>query len=333
MAVTMELGGVNLGSNFPLVSRTYEPIRVSEQGPSFKKVTIILSGFVEGLNSEEVVEVTEIIAAIAALNDTLFTYINGGETLYDDKKVYISGYSEPQDAEHARNRAGDYSISLYYFENSLDDVDITCTYGAYTFDKTPKWGRDISQNRESPRGELRGSTATITLSGVLYEDNHSDLMASIAALTAAFNQDALLTYGVFAQTVRSSGVSISEEVMSQYAYFSVNLSYDIGEVVELRKKRSFSRIHNNPVITDQPFCDTRIIDFMNLSGQFVTYRMSLAAETIATARGLLSTELAGWVEPGGIEMPGGTEDWDEDNASVQVSIIKFYNTGILANIP
>ena len=59
----------------------------------------------------------------------------------------------------------------------------------------------------------------------------------------------------------------------------------------------------------------------------------MEAEDLVTARNLIAIEAANFVEPGGLEMQGGTEDWDYDNVRIDLSIIKFYNTGILANIP
>lgn len=340
MTVIMTLGGVDLGDNFPHYSQTFEPVRVSDQGGSFRKVNISLAGFIQGRNSEEVLEIYEIIATVGALNDTLFTYKDGLHTVHDNKKVYVAGYAEPQDGEHAKYRVGDYSISLYYYEDSVDSIGIECTYGDYTFDKTPKWGRSFTRNREShrspePAGEglIQGSTSTVTLSGIIFRENHADLMAAIDELTEAFSEDRTLTYGVFSQSVHVSGVDIAEDVKSQFAFFSINLTYDIGEIVELRRKISFSRIHNNTVITEQPFCNSRLIQHMNVSGQFVTYRLSLTAENIVTARNLISVEAANLVEPGGIEMQGGEEGWDEDNARVDLTIIKFYNSAILPNIP
>ena len=58
----------------------------------------------------------------------------------------------------------------------------------------------------------------------------------------------------------------------------------------------------------------------------------LQADTLTHARNLLVDELTQFVAAGGIEMPGGVENWNYDTNSVSITIKKFYNTPILNNL-
>lgn len=334
MAVTMTLGGLNLGSNFPLYSQTYEYIRPSDQGPAFKRVRITLSGFIEGDNFAEIMALYATLRNAVGLNDIAsFTLIDGTTTIHNGQQVWVGGYGEPEDSEYGKNGVGDYSIELYYFEDQNDNLGINCSYGGYTFEKTPSWGRQFQPNREHYRNFQQGSTATVTLSGFLIAANHSALMAKIVALQDAFKEDRILTYGSFVQTVRTNGCTIQEDVIRNFAYYQCSLIYDTDDLVSKKRTIKISRIHQNPVITDQPFCDRRIIELMNQSGQTIQYTISMESSvSLQRTRELLAVEATNTIEPGGIEMQGGDETWSPDSYAVTLSVIKFHNTPVISNL-
>lgn len=332
MSTTMKIGGISLGENFPIYGQAYEMRRDDEQGTGYKKVVITISGFLNANNTQDVMALYQTLNALVGKNDSTFTYIEGTTTVHNAQKVWIQSYNEPQDTEYAKTAVGDYSIELYYFTDNTSTAPFVCTYGSYTFEKLPKWSRKITQNRESHRADLHGSTAEITLSGVLFADDSSSLYDKVAELEAAFTADSLLSYGIYIQNVRIVDVSINPVVPVNFAPYTITLKYDIGQIVTLRRKLSISRIHQNPVITEEPFCDRRIIELMNRSAQTISYRLYIEAETITLARQLLGTEAISLIEPGGIELPGGVEDWDLDKVSVNVQIEKFYPYPIVLNL-
>lgn len=341
--ITMRLGGVDLGDNFPLFARSFEYVRQHEEGGSFRRVKISLSGFVTAENSEEVMFLYDTLKDIISRNDTTFTYIDtsaegtgplgtSGVTVYNEQPVWIGSYAEPFD-EFAKWASGDYGIELYHFEENDDDLGIVASYAGYTFESPPSWSRQISPNRETHRAANVGSTATIRLGGFLFANSSAELQAKIDALSAALNQDGTLNYGSFSQSVRRGTHSIEPAVLKNWALWSFECFYDIGEIVSLRRKVKISRVHDNPVITEEPFCSRRLIELMNSSAQTIEYRFSIEAESIETCRTLLAVEAANVIEPGGIEMPGGEEVWDYDRMSVDLTVTKFYSDPVYANLP
>jgi len=334
MAITMTLGGVSLGESFPVFGRTFEYIRPDPQGPAIKRVKMTISGFLEGNSSAGIRALYTTLINSFALNDLVaFTYIHDATTICSNIDCYVGGFNEPEDLEFAKAGVGDYAIELYYFEDQIDNLGILCTYGAYTFDKTPKWGRVVTPIREHPRAPKRGSFATIGLSGMLVAPNHNDLMGEIVALQTAFQSDGLLTYGTFVQAVRVVDCRVEDVVVRNYAFYQISLAYDIGSIILLNRRIEISRVHQNPVITEEPFCDRRLIELMNPSGQTISYNFNIESSiSVADARATLAVELANTLEPGGVEMPGGREVWNLDTFNVAFSCTKFYNTPPIPNL-
>jgi hypothetical protein len=342
----MKLGDNDLGPHFPVFGRAFEYLRTEDQGPSFRRVRITLAGFLEGDYSEEVMALYQILKDRVGINDTTFTYIDtsvtaSGVTIYDALPVWIGSYNEPIDGEFGKNASGDYSIELYHFEEQDDNLGITVKYGSYTFDCPPSWSRRIRPNRDTPRGPLRGSTASITLSGFLVAETHPELRTKMNALEAAFKVDNTLHYGNFSQACRVVDCSIPRHIPVNFCFFDIELSYDLDQIVTLRRRATISRIHDHPVITEEPFCSRRLVELMNRSGQTISYQLYIEVSPpvstpptgLALARQLLAVEAANWIEPGGIEMPGGTEEWDEDRISVALNVTKFYRTAVIGNLP
>lgn len=338
MAVTMTLGGVTLGPLFPVYGKAYEYIRHDDQGSSIAKVRATLSGFIEGNNHDQVMATYNLIKANVTKGDTTFTYKSGSTTIHDGQRCWIESYNEPVDGEFGKNAVGDYSITIYWFENITETSSIACTYtstaGTYTFNKTPKWSRTIKPNRSSHRGIKYGSTAEVTLEGTLYADNHTSLKAAIDAFTTHFMNDGTLAYGGFSNTVRVMPIEIMAVTPHCYAMFKLTFMYDIGEIIDFRVSISPSRIHQSPVITELPFCDSRLIELMNSSGQTIDYSFSIVAENIGTARSLLTTEVASRliIHPDMVEMPGGKEQWDYSENRVDLTFTKYYPTPVVPNL-
>lgn len=334
MALTMTLGGVDLGTNFPLYGQAFSYSRVDDQGPAFKRCTITLGGFVEGNNFMEVMSLYMALRDVIGVEDLVnLTVMDGAEVIHENQPVYVASYNEPEDREHGKTGVGDYSIELYYFVDNTDNLQISCTYGGYAFEKTPKWGRNIRPNREHYREGMKGSTATIGLSGFLFAEDHGQLMAKIEALQTAFQEDRVLVYGTFEQAVRVVECRIEDTVVRQYAFFQISLIYDIGTYLFLKRSVRIDRIHQNPVITEEPFCDRRLIELMGRSGQSITYNFIVESGlSLAHARNQLTVEATNTIEPGGIEMPGGTETWEPDKFQVNLTVTKFYANPPIPNL-
>jgi len=332
MAVTMQLGGQSLGENFPIYGSSSEYVRDDEQGPAILRNKITLAGFLEGDNHSAVLSLFAALKAIVGKSDTTFTFIDG-TALHSNRQVWVGAYNEPADTEFGRCRVGDYSIELYYFSDVPEtNKGINCSYGGYAFDKTPKFGRSIKPQRASSRSAIRGSTATITLTGTLYGADKSDTLNKALDLQNALNSDQILTYGGFSELCRVVDVNIDPVVPNNYVKYSATFEHYIGEIISLRRTMKFTRVHQFPVVTEEPFCNRRTIDLMNRSGQFITYTLSIEAQSIATARSLLATEAVAIMEPGGIEWPGGDEEWDLESPTVSVNFTKFHSNPVIDNL-
>lgn len=341
MATQMLLGGVSLGPDFPLYSTAYAYTRDGEQGSSFRRVNITLNSFVEGEGCDAVMALYKTLRNKVGMNDTTFTYIQDSVTVHDNKKVWIDSYNEPEDNEYGKAASGDYSITLYYFENNNNDLGIPCSFGSYIFEKPPKWSRDFFTNKSTPYSTYTGlaKIGVITLSGHLFGETHSQLMGKIEQFQNAFTgtpqgvNGTLLTYGDFSKFCYvEKGSQINPEVIANFAYYDIKLFYYTGDIIDFSYKVNASRIHLNPVIDEKPFCNTRTIQLMNESGQTVTYTMSCTSKTLEKAKEIINTELMNAVEPGGVEMPGGDQDYDQDNGRVTVKVTKFYNNPVFANL-
>jgi len=333
MAVTMTLGGVSLGANFPLYSSSFQYVRPDDQGPAIKRVQITLAGFLEGTSHSAVLTAFNAVRALVGSGDTTFTYTDGAVTVHNSKQVWIGGYNEPVDTEHGRCRVGDYSIELYYFEDAAEtNKAITASYNGYTFPKTPKWGRSIKPNRDRPGGTQRGSTATVTISGTVFGTDSADTITKALALQAALSADGLLTYGSFSQNMYVEDVSVDPVVPSNWINYTATFIYYTSEIIELKRRTRISRVHHFPVVTEEPYCNRRQIDLLNRSGQFLTYTLSVKSESISTSRTILAGEIAAMMSPGGTEWPGGEEEWDWENFEVSISVTKFHSTPVIENM-
>lgn len=341
MAASMKVSNANGEFDFaangciPVYGRDFEYVRFDPQGPSIKRIKVTLNGIFLGDTLDEIMSQYQELSAILDYNDVQFTYGDGVSAIYSGKQMQIESYSEPQDW---KEYDGEFNLELYYYDAHSDSLPIAASYGSYQFESTPSWGRAVDTNRsnqyflESPSGQAFGKTMKIELKGQLTADNYHDLQAKIDDLYEAFSEDRTLTYGDFVVPVHIGQHSIIEIVPEKLAYFQVALTYQLGDLVSLDIRVRYSRLHRNPVITEMPLCDARIIKLMNLSGQDVDYAISARSTNIPLARSLVSAEVAFLVVPGGIEMPGGSEEWDYTNIGVSVNIKKFHNAYVLSNM-
>jgi hypothetical protein len=330
------VGGLSVGNNFPLYSSAFEFVRFDDQGPAYRKIKVTLSGFCDGADSGIVASLFQALRSQVGKSDTTLTIIDNGTTVLSNEKVWVSAYNEPEDGEHARNRVGDYSIELYYFSDAVETSKaIVCSAGSYTFPKTPKWGRQLRENRESTFGRKISSTFIVTLSGFIYADTHDSLMGQVETMQAAMRGDSngniTVNYGAWSQECKFVDCVVDPTVLNHVAQYTVTFEYYDGSIIKFSREVDIPRIHYNPVISEEPFCDRRLVELMNLSSQTITYTFMLQARTIAAARSLLAVEVFNTVEPGGLEMPGGVEKWNMETATVNLTIVKFYNVPIIAN--
>lgn len=352
--VVMTLGGVSLGPDFPLFQRTIEIARNNTQGHAFKKVNLQFDGFITGDDHKQIAAKYAQLMAMLDNNDTTLTYTVtstefGTVTLYDEKRVYIDGYSEPIDW---KEYDGSYSFTLYYYEalaNDKSDLGLSASIGAYTFDPKaiPSWSRNVQpfvgdyNDRVLPIGQTTPATnVTITLTGFLIvpassTDPVSDLHNMMQALEVSLqanNRVMTLVYNDFSATVRVMDFSIQETVPRTQANYTIVCQYHTLTVWDLKVSYGISRVHWNAVIKEMPKCNQRSIQLMNRSGQRITYNLSVKADTLSAARAQLDTEAAARIIPGGYELDGGEENQDENNNMVSVSIPRFYSTPVIANI-
>lgn len=350
--VTLKLGDTAIPTDIPLYQRTYEIIRPSAQGKAYKRVNLQFDGFILGVDHKDVVDKYAVLCALLDNNDTTLTYkiknpANVETTHYNAKRVYVDSYSEPTDW---KQYDGSYSFSLYYFEALADaasNLGISASYGGYTFAPIPSWERTVEPVIQDYRDILFpiGGTGpcldvTIKLSGFLTADigavdpvaNLKSKLDTLESALNANNRVGTLSYGGFSATVRVMGFSVPDVVPIQELPYTVTMQYNTKQIYSLNVSYQYSRIHHHPVIKEQPFCNTRSIKFMNLSGQTITYNLSCKADTLSNARAQLEVEAAARIYAGGIEIEGGSESVDENKKEISVTITRFYNTPILTNI-
>lgn len=363
MSLTSTAGTFNFSNyELPLISRGLDYVRVHPSAPTDRKrVDVVLSGFFEGNDHSELMTKYQALKAILSAGQRVTWAYNDGANTIANGPVTITGYSEPQEW---KQYDGDYQIEFYYFERasmpaygSLSDelkASFSNTAGTITLNPFPSWSRQVKPRKEStqgprltPSGEEVGSEVTITLKGSLVDASlstdgpSSGNPSSIYTLQQSFidiltnassGKTGTLTYGYFTEEVYIEDVSFAEGINIDSFDYTIVAKYFTADIIRMSTKVRYGRIHSNPQITERPFCGDRRIRFGNQSGQDVTYSLSLEAESVSVAQDLLATEVAALVVPGGIEMPGGSEDWDYDNRSVSVTINKFYNSPILSNM-
>lgn len=352
------------GERMPLFSRRVEFTRPTDQGHGGRKIVCTLSGFIEGLYHQKVIEQYKALINVLKANDAKFTYKGDNSSQYDvmvDQRVYIDDYAEPTDW---KSYQGDYNIVFHYFEQpNFTDTDlgirVIFTPSArekqddeqksdiydnqiptpYTFDPPPLWDFNLHVSRENwrgPRTTYYGKTIAneigITLTGRLYADDYAGLKTKIDLLQKVFGgYDGQLSYGSWTNNVRIEDVRIPTVFPRNYCDYQILMRYDTTGVKAFKCRRRLARLHNYPKITELPWCNTvRVQQFAPL-GQTVNYYFYIKAVSIAQCYSLLANEAQAYVTPGGIELEGGTCDEDEQEMSLTVSFQKYYREPIKQN--
>lgn len=333
MAVTMTLDGYDLGANFPVYGESIASIKQDEQGVGHKKISITLSGFVEGVGSDQVMSLLRLLDTNVGVNCIApFTYIDDSVTVHNATDVWVGEINFPEESEYAHNAYGDYSIVLYYFRDATDSTGISCSYGAYSFEKIPQWSREINVARDSHRADIEGSIATIELNGELFASSHSALMAKIEALQDAFQEDRTLTYGDFVQSVKAVSVKIGAGTKINFCDYSITVVYDIGDVISLSCTKEYSRQHSNVRILQRPYCPTNTVEPTSDSGQEIVYNISATGTSLTHARSAIETELALRFSAGGYELEGGKERWNYNEKSISLTVKMYHPIPVLPNL-
>jgi len=330
--------------SLPLLSRRPQTRRTSEQGDSMTKVDISLQGYFadygEGLSMQSRYDSLE---ASCKFNSIRLTYHDGYQIVID-AEIYVASVTQPlQWGQHVI----DFSIEGYYFDdrdNSNHSSGLRCSYtsptGSYSFDMIPDWAYTqkvgkSSQNSPSylPSGASKGATVGIQLSGTCYSASTALLESKRIAMSNAFSSDGILNYGSFSAAMKIGGFSIPSVTPRTHFDFSIDMSYQIPGLTDFKATRTISRIHNNPIIHMLENCPSDpIVKERNPKGQTISYSLNAQGNSITSIRSMLAHELSVLIFPGGTELPGGTEVWDEDPPSVSVSFQKFYKRPVVSNI-
>lgn len=332
----------------PLLGRKIEYMRQADQGHSNRKINCDMNGFFDRRNHADIMAAYKSLIEIIKCNDAEFVYTTtdslGVTADIIRKRVYIDSYTDPAEWKEYQ---GEYSINFHYFEQpdfAIADLGIAASYqtaaGLYTFAIPPNWQHSLKPSRSSfrasrftPAGGVLSSEATITLTGTITGNSHSEMKTKIDELRDAFKLDGTLNYGAWSNAVRVDSVDIPQTFPRDYCNFSLSLKYDLTNIYAFKSTRSFSRIHGFPKIKEYPYCGTRRVQTFYPSAQTVRYSIHIQSSSIASCRSLLANEAFILITPGGIEMEGGTEDWDDTDLSVTLNCTKFYDPPLLGNLP
>lgn len=328
----------------PLFGRRLEFQRKGDQGYGNRRINCELQGFFDRKSHEEIIQAYQELLNVIKANDAEFVYNVTGIGDVIRKQVYIDSYADPADWKEYQ---GDYSINFHYYEQpdfSTATLGITASYvpdtgGAYQFVQTPMWSSSLKPTRTSWRspsttlgGTQIGGEASIQLTGQLTADSYSQMKQKVDELMAAFSYDGTLHYGTWSSPVRVDDIQVPQSFPRDFLDYTISLKYDTQDLIEFKSKANYSRVHLQPKIKEYPFCGTRRIRLFNPSAQQVNYYIFIRAKTLALARTHLANEAANLIVPGGIEMPGGTEEHSDDERTITLSCTKYYDTPILNNV-
>lgn len=357
MTLTSTNGGLFTFADLPLISRGVAYMRSHPSVPTDrKKIAVVLSGFFTGNTHAEIMDQYEALKAVVSDSKAIWVY-NDGVSVIANGPVYIESFNEPSSWKQYE---GDYRLTLSYYEKQAGLHPFVVSFiktgdsPTLTFSPVPTWARVIKPNKMSttgrtltPAGKNIGSEVTINLQGSMVDASLSVDGPAASSYIAVYGQQVAfkaalenfgegtsgtLNYGSFSQTCYVESFGFAPGALQDYTDYNIVLKYYTADVMKLSAKIRYGRIHNNPKIEERPYCGDRRITFGNVSGQEINYNIKLWAGSVLNARDLLAEEVAVLVAGGGIELPGGSELWDYDTASVAVTIKKFHNAYILANI-
>lgn len=343
--LTLEFSA-STGYDPPLVSQRLEVARRGEQGSSYQKVNVELSGFFLGNDNSEVQAKIALLLAILNSNEITLYYHDGARPVIDSQKVWIANHADPLEWKQYN---GSYSFSVYYFRQpSHADSALAVSYqptalAAYQFDPPPSITQAFKKNRKSYREPLlslsgvdMGEAVQLVLEGYLMAATPQLLEAKRAALAAAIYLDGTLNYGgLYSLNVRPIEASIPQVYPQTYLEYSVTFGYDTSAVTELEIVKEYSRVHKQPLIREWAFCPVRpsILE-RNESAQVISYTFKASGYDLSVVRNFLANEAQIIVEPGGVELPGGSETHQirGGDPSVWIRFAKIHANAIITNL-
>jgi len=329
----------------PLISQKPEAIRTNEQGSSYQRINVELSGFFEGSEHSVVQQKMALLLDIIQNNELTLYYHDGARVVINNQRVWVASYSDPlQWKEYNAN----YSISLYYFRPSTHNSLIAVTYtpdnaGTYTFDPPPtitdvsKANRkSIRDNKQTFSGQDLGHMVQLTLEGILIADTPEALNTKRAALKAAFAYDGVLNVGDFyTQAVRTIDQNIPNVYPQTFLTYTLTVGFDTSDIIDCNLQMDIGRVHNNPLIKEWPFCpQAPVVIERSTSPQVINYSLEAKGYNLTTIRSFLAAEAYLIVIPGGTELPGGSESrvLQGGDPSISVRFSKFYPTPVISNL-
>lgn len=328
----------------PLIGQRVENHRAGDQGVANRVISFTLSGYFKGNTHHEIVTKYQRLMDFLKCNDVLLTYNDGSGVVLSNQLMYVDGYSEPSDW---RQFSGDYEIQFHYFDTfspQTNQLGITCSYssnaGSFTFDLPPQCGQSQKPLRQgksqlyTPSGVRLANERTITLSGRLVGPNHASVAAKANALLGAFQDTGTLTYGSFINSITQVvSVDIPPIFSRNYVDYTIQLIAWTTNLYEFSSTMNASRIHLNPIVKENFYCDTRSVQTFSPSSQTINYNFKATSDTSDLAMAYLIPEVLNGVIAGGVEMQGGSQNLDRMKNSAEVSINMWYANAVIANVP
>ena len=346
MAVTMTINSVNglytfPADEMPLIQRRVEYARQGDVGYSLRRRNVTLSGFFLRNSHAEIMSAYQELLRIVNANDATLVYSIGTEDIINNQ-VYIDDYTEPEDWKEYE---GNYQISMHYFEvpKQGTELGIQASYtspgGTFHFDPTPNWSGGFKRIRPdfrspvtTPSGQALTSEQSQTLTGWLVAPDAAQMQTKINELAQVCGQDGQLQYGAWINNVRIEDLQLPNTFPRDFCPYTIVFKYDTSNIIEYESTRSIARVHNNPKFIVNPYCGTKYAKEYAESPQEITYSIRLRAYTVASAREFLANEASFLIEPGGVEVPGGTEVWSDMNTSVAFTCTKWYPNAVIPNL-
>jgi hypothetical protein len=338
MATTMTINGTSLGPNFPLIGTTIDNIRQDEQGTGLNKITLNLSGFIDGCDSTDVFDRIKTLQAALKKNMVEVTITVGTTNLYTNKMMYVQNFNDP---EAWKEQVCDYNISLYFFE-AITDANDEANFGeanlnGYALAALPSIGRQMITGRLDFCDNLNRARQAIkiSMSGFIPVTGIEEAFEIQEDMRAAFyNVDSngyiTIGYNEYSQSCKPLSLAFAEVTPKNQMYYTAEMEYWSSDIISVTAKRVVTRINMSPRIKKKPICNQTTVQLLGISNQTITYSISVKAVTMAQAISQLSTEVALRVG-GGVELEGGTFETDENTNTASTTIILFYVTPVIGN--
>lgn len=331
------------GCDLPVIARRIAGQRQNAAAQlAYRQIEMTFSGFFTGNSHTDLMTKYQALATALKASDMRLTYNDGTNAILSSQAVYIDSLDEPSDW---KQYSGQYSFTLHYFEEvTLSYLALAASFvstvGTFTFSPAPVWSaktllgpEDSTSNPYTPFGVEIATEVHVTLDGELFGSSHAALVAKMNSLAAIFTKPGTLNYGSFTNAVRIvSPPSFGPTYPNHFCTYSLTVGYFTTGVYKYKSSKSFTRVHWHPEIKIRKLCPTDVVRLYKESGQTITYNFSLKAADITTARAFLANEAYNSIIPGGVEVEGGMEDWQESTNTINVTAIKYYLTPVLSNV-